>query len=212
MNFVTGAKHALYERKFAEHGASAAGVGWGGDAAKNRRRYDNFLDILNLFPVSAPSLLDVGCGYGELRRIFRERDIPVAYTGIDVSQSMVSFARELHGDECLFHCGDFLEFSRESGTVYDYVVCNGILTDRQGVKQSEMERFFHEIVPAMFGIAKSAIAFNVMSTRVDYFGEHLFHKSPVETFAWCLEELSPLVELRHTWPRYEYTVYVGKPS
>jgi len=70
-------------------------------------RYHSFL--LSLVPVSALSVLDVGCGLGRLtvKLAIPNREV----TGVDLSPEMIARARK-EGRGALhltFHCGDFLE-------------------------------------------------------------------------------------------------------
>ncbi len=211
MNPIADMKRTLYNQKFAEHGATSLAVCWGIDEKKNTIRYENFLDLLRFYPKKeAASILDVGCGYGRMKDIIADAGYSITYSGIDVSESMISYAKENCGQEATFHCGDFLKFAESSGNTYDYVLCNGALNDRYEFSLTEMEVYIRKFIKAMFSIATTGIAFNLMSTKVDFFGQHLFYKSPVEMFAWCIDELSPLVELRHIHPRFEYTIYVGR--
>ncbi len=211
---ITVKKCEQYEEYFNEYGAAPQGVGWGVNGGKNAIRYRNFLDIVSRFPVKGrATILDVGCGYGELLRLLRENQLPVEYSGIDVAGGMLRHAREKFGAAATFYEGDFCDFASKTSERFDYVVCNGILTDMpKGCSRFEMGQFARRIIRSMFVLAKVGIAFNHMSDQADFFADHLFHRSPVEVLAWCLDELSPIVELRHSLPRYEFTVYVGKPE
>ena len=61
----------------------------------------------------------------------------------------------------------------------------------------------------MFGCA---IAFNLMSDRVDFRVPELHYTSPAETLAFCQRELSRHVRLRHDYPLHEYTVHVRREA
>ena len=69
------------------------------------------------------SLLDVGCGLGDLWAFLKARDISVAYTGVDLAEKMVAAARDRHRDAD-FQCGDVFAggmFEPSSGdTILNY--------------------------------------------------------------------------------------------
>lgn len=204
-------------KKFQEHGATAKGVDWN-DEGEMRFRYDKILRVLDRDfdrPAGPPSLLDVGCGWGGLLGHCQEGGLAVDYTGIDVVEEMVAYARD-H-----FPAGRFLVqdvFDMEGDGLYDYVVCNAILTQRLSATVIEMERFSNAMIRKMFALSRFGIAFNHMSTRVNFMVPNLYYRSPTELLAYCLSEISPKVRLDHGYSSlktgkgkfYDFTVYIYK--
>ena len=164
-------------KKFQEHGATARGVDWN-DEGEVRVRYDKFLRVFDRDferPAGPPSLLDVGCGWGGLLAYCQEKGVAVDYTGIDVVEEMVAYGRE-H-----FPAGRFLVqdvFGLDGEGRYDYVVCNGILTQRLSATIVEMEQFSNALIRRMFTLSRFGIAFNHMSTRVNFMAPNLYYRSP----------------------------------
>ena len=128
MNSISQNLKDHYRKTFLKHGASSEGVDWGPDPSKALIRNSKMLEVLR--PVGQkekrPSLLDVGCGYGALAELIKLRNTNVDYYGIEIVPEMVNFATNKHPD-CQFFQGDFLEFS---GGNFDYVICNGMLTQK----------------------------------------------------------------------------------
>ena len=91
---------------------------------------------------------------------------------------------------------------------FDYVVCNGILTQKLDVPGLAMDQFAARLIRRLFLLCERGIAFNVMTTKVNFFSNNLYYRNPSELLAWCMNELSPYVKLDHSYPLYEYTVYV----
>jgi SAM-dependent methyltransferase len=150
------------------------------------------------------SVLDVGCGYGGLLQYAQQRKFSLDYLGIDVAENMVRWATEnLQGGA--FVCGDVLE--HPLGT-YDYVVCSGILTQKLTASMADMDAFAARLIRRMFDLCRHGIAFNVMTTKVNYFADNLYYRNPAEMLAWCMTEISRHVRLDHSYPLYEYTVYL----
>jgi len=194
-----------YEKTFSEFGASSKGVDWGKDEDVILR-YENMLSVVREGS-SAVTLLDVGCGYGGLLEFAHERGMNLDYTGIDVAENMISYAKEQHaGGE--FVIGDVLLHTFDSR--FDYVVCNGILTQKLATTIREMDQFANDLIRRMFELCGTGIAFNVMSNKVNFIAENLYYRSPVEMLAFCLDNLSTKVRIDHAYPLYEYTVYVYK--
>ncbi len=102
---------------------------------------------------------------------------------------------------------DLLE-DPEALPLFDYVVANGVFTQKVDNAFNDMWRYFTELVPAIFAKARRGIAFNVMSTQVDWQREDLFHLPFDALAAFLTSEVSRHFVVRHDYGLYEYTVYV----
>ena len=195
-----------YSEKFKEFGAVPRGVDWG-TIEDTTLRYKNMLALKREFSSQRTSFLDVGCGYGGLLDYAISQDFELDYFGIDVAQNMIDYARENHPNTAFF-LGDFLNYQFHQ--TFDYVVCNGILTQKLETSITEMEHFANSIIKKMFKISEIGIAFNVMSNRVNYMVDNLYYRSPTELMEYCFDHLSRKIKIDHSYPIYEYTVYVYK--
>lgn len=201
---------AHYAQTFAQHGPKPEGVDWGSRSDLHRLRLEKMLAVLSEPPGECPpSLLDVGCGYGSLWQLIRERGQPLHYTGIDVCEPMVQYARHLNPD-AHWIVGDFMDL--ESNKKFDYVVCNGILTQKLGIPVPEMDDFLRQLVTKMFKQCRVGAAFNLMTTHVNFTAPNLYYKNPLEIVDWCMNELTKKIRLDHSYPLFEFTVYLYKNS
>lgn len=198
-----------HERVFAEHGATPKGVDWGVREADTILRYEKMLEVLppRKNGERVPRILDVGCGYGGLLDHMLAHGISADYTGIDICAPMIETAKAKHPEADFRHC-DIFE-TRDIGE-FDYVICNGIMTQKLEATIPEMTKFVHSLVRILFEVAREGVAFNLMSNRVNFMAENLFYQSPVEMLSWCMNELTPNVRLDHAYPLYEYTLYLYK--
>lgn len=200
---------AHYTAKFAEHGPTPRGVDWN-RTADVELRYEKMLAVARDNAAGA-TWLDVGCGYGGLLEYAGRTGRELAYTGIDVSAPMIEFAARQF-PAARFECADLFDLPAgglpAGGPGFDYVVCNGILTQKLGAGIQDMERFARRLIQAMFALCRRGAAFNVMTSRVNFTAPNLFYKSPVEMLAFCLDEVTTRVLLDHSYPLYEYTVYL----
>lgn len=196
-----------YARTFAEHGETSQGVDWGERNADHLLRLEQMLAVVEVGESESvrKSLLDVGCGFGSLFELIKQREIDISYTGIDLCEAMIGAARRRH-PQVEWLVGDILERSGEKS--YDYVVCNGILTQKLGVSQRDMDAYLKALVRRMFDMARIGIAFNVMTTYVNFMAPNLYYRNPSELLAWCMSELTPKVRLDHAYPLFEYTLYL----
>jgi 2-polyprenyl-3-methyl-5-hydroxy-6-metoxy-1,4-benzoquinol methylase len=217
MDPSTKTMHDYYAGTFKEHGATAKGVDWK-DENEMLFRYDKMLAVMqkDFTKVPAPpSLLDVGCGWGGLLRRACSLNIPLKYTGIDVVETMVEHGRIEFKDATFLHQD---VFALESESSYDFVVGNGIFTQKLDVTNPEMERFTRKMMRKMFQLCRHGVAFNMMSTRVNFMVNNLFYQNPSDLLSWLLSEVSPRVCLDHGYSSlvngkgkyYDFTVYIYK--
>ena len=190
-----------YAGGFSKHGCTSQGVDWGPHEDRALLRHQKTLEVIKSTPCS---LLDVGCGYGALLDVAKQDGLD--YTGIDIVAEMTAKGRERHPQAC-FIDGDFLGHPMAE-KAFDYVICNGILTQKLTASIADMDTFSKKIINKMFACARKGIAFNLMSTHVNFMADNLFYKSPLETYAWVTQNLSPFVRLDHTYMPFEYMVYV----
>jgi SAM-dependent methyltransferase len=205
MNPISKTLGRHYSGKFSVHGPSPEGVDWGPDEAKMFLRYDKMLGVVNFAAGNRASLLDVGCGYGGLQQYAIRKDIDLDYTGIDVAANMIEWAGANLPSGNFVH-GDILD--QNFDRAFDYVVCNGILTQRLEATGLEMDQFANQVIRKMFSLCTIGMAFNVMTTKVNYHSSNLYYRNPAELLSWCLNEITPHLKLDHSYPLYEYTIYL----
>lgn len=201
-----------YSEKFAEFGATAKGVDWGREEDV-RLRYEKMLAVVRqgYVEVNEPvTLLDVGCGYGGLLGYAQKSKptLSLQYSGIDVAANMISWGKE-HFDQAEFIEGDFLQFDLDERK-FNFIVCNGILTQKLDTGLMDMDRFAKKLIRKMFDSCNIGIAFNVMSSYVNFYAPNLYYKHPSEMLSYCLSEISQRVMLDHSYGLYEYTLYIYK--
>lgn len=198
---------AHYEQTFRRHGATSEGVDWGSDSSRLALRYDRMLDVARAEPPSGWSMLDVGCGYGGLLEHARALGLQPQYHGMDISQAMIDWARRHHSDAS-FACCDIL--SQPLQLSHDYVTCNGVLTQKLDTPLLAMDEYAQRLVRTLYTVARKGVAFNIMTTKVNFFAPNLYYRNPIEMLGWCMSELTPHVRLDHSYPLYEYTIYLYK--
>jgi SAM-dependent methyltransferase len=195
-----------YEDCLAQHGDSHLGVDWP-NATDAETRYRVMLDVFREPRSRDLSLLDFGCGAAHLlEHLQRSGNHNVCYVGVDASPCFIDLSRRKFPDTA-FHCLDVLIDDSPLPEV-DYVVMNGVLTEKRGLSFDDMYEYMTQLLPRVFSCAKVGMAFNVMSYHVDWQRDDLFHL-PYDTLAAFLKaNLSRHFAFRADYGLYEYTAYV----
>lgn len=183
---------------------AAEGAQWT-DSATQMRRFEILTDIGDL---RAATVLDLGCNTGALYGFLRDhRGFRGEYVGYDVAEPAILRARQRFPG-VRFELRDILTEGLDR--TFDFILMSGVfnnqLSDNQGL--------LHEVLRTLYPHVKVGLAFNLMSSYVDYREEDLAYFDPEPVFHFCKETLSPRVTLRHDYlvkpdiVPFEFTIYV----
>jgi SAM-dependent methyltransferase len=202
---------ALCEAYLEEFGDTFQGVGWTKRPEFADRRYRIMLDVIPPEPRTPVTLLDFGCGASHMYEyIVRHGVANVEYAGLDLSPKFLELSRRKHPHNTYYQL-DILEDASPL-PMFDYVVLNGIFNSRCDMAYSEMLEYWQRLVSAAFTKTRAALAFNVMSTQVDWERPDLFHLPFDVAAAFVSEGMSRRFVIRHDYGLYEYTMYVYRES
>ncbi len=147
-------------------------------------------------------VLDVGCGFGGFFDYCRHFGQPIIYTGIDIVPALLEEGRRRH-PEATFIEMDLLEASDD--LEFDYVVSSQGFNNNY--TYSDNWQVMKEALAKCFRIAQKGVAFDMMSSYVDFKEDHLYYFEPARVFEFC-KRLTKRVTLRHDYPLFEFCVYL----
>ena len=197
---------AHYEACLARFGDTHRGVDWP-NAHDAEKRYRVMLEVIRPSSQKPTSLLDFGCGVGHLLEYLRNQEWKgIDYIGLDMSPKFVDLCRQKFPSD-QFLCADVLQGECSLPEV-DYVVMNGVFTEKRSLPFDEMFDYFREVLRRVYPLARRGIAFNVMSRHVDWEREDLFHLPFDVLAAFLRAEISRNYQFRADYGLYEYTAYV----
>lgn len=195
-----------YEACLDLHGDNHLGVDWP-DAADAEKRYSVMLDVIREPRPEPVSLLDFGCGLSHLLDYICRNDFRgIDYHGLDASARFVAASHRKYPETPYFQL-DILE-SDQTLPNFDYIVMNGVFTEKQSLSYSRMYEFLEATLSTAFAHARKGIAFNLMSKHVDWERDDLFHVPFDEVAGMVRSRLSRNFIFRNDYGLYEYTVYV----
>ncbi|KKK76052.1 hypothetical protein LCGC14_2867560 [marine sediment metagenome] len=197
-----------YESCLEKYGDSHLGVDWPkiGDVDK---RYQVMLEIIDLHIKGKIKLLDFGCGTSHLYEYIKKHNREkIEYYGLDISEKFINLSKSKFPSITYYH-SDILEDDTCIPN-FDYIIMNGIFTEKRGLSFNEMLDYFKELIEKVFKKANRGIAFNVMSKHVDWERDDLFHL-PFDVMADFLKKnISRHFIIRNDYGLYEYSVFVYK--
>jgi len=197
-----------YESCLEQYGDTHLGVDWPKKEDADIR-YRVMLEVIKQEMPGSIRLLDFGCGASHLYEYILKQNIRnIEYSGLDLSEKFIELSRSKFPANN-YYCLDILE-EDSSIANFDYVIMNGVFTEKRELSFDEMFSYFKQVLSTMFGKTNVGIAFNVMSKHVDWEREDLFHL-PFDTLAdFLTKELTRNFVIRNDYGLYEYTTYVYK--
>jgi cyclopropane fatty-acyl-phospholipid synthase-like methyltransferase len=179
---------------------------WRASCWESQEDQDRHFDLLtSSIPwQNGGSILDIGCGQGDLYRLVKERNKDMHYTGIDVSPLMVCNANSRYPDGN-FACIDFLSDAFPD-IKYTYVLAIGAFN----LKVSDQKNYIERCISRMLKHATAGVMFCLTSDKGDSSGryEQIYYYQPSEVLSYCLS-LTPKVIINHGSLPHEMAVYMS---
>ena len=198
----------LYEKSLSDHGLDSKSVGWK-DEGSQLLRFQKLVCVID-GKSAAPeeiSVNDLGCGYGAM---FKYLDAMEGvrlkrYFGYDISEEMLNTARGVVADER----AEFLQ-SPHVTTLADYSFVSGTFNVKLESSDEIWGAHIKEVLLNLAEHSRRGLAFNLLSTYVDWKQENLYYGDPFMFFDFCKRNISPYVALLHDYSLYEWTIVVRK--
>ncbi|WP_448213114.1 class I SAM-dependent methyltransferase [Colwellia sp. MEBiC06753] len=196
-----------YQNLLATHGPSVEAV----QHVSTESQYKRF-EILTSIAPDINSIIDVGCGLGDMYAYLLQHKYQGKYLGLDFVEEFVAAAKESFQahSKAGFDTFDITQQNLPHG--YDYILLSGVFNN----KMLDNEAFMLESIRKMYAACNKGVAFNAMSTYVDFFNDELYYADPLKVFDFCKKELTSKVVLKHDYIvkegsiPYEFTIFLYK--
>ncbi len=160
-----------------------------------KMRFEAF--VLN-HDLSGRSLLDVGCGVGDLLNHLQRREIDCEYDGFDISPEMVKLCREKFPG-IRFESGNFLDWN--PGKSFDYTIAVGI----HNIKLDGAREVLERVTRKQFELSRIAAHVSLLTDRYAGFAPHILAWRVEEVLSMALE-ITPYVVLRHDYLPNDFSI------
>ncbi len=148
------------------------------------------------------SILDIGCGTGDLLKYLISKNIQCEYTGIDHIKDFITLAGEKYKNQnnTSFLLGDF--WTADLGK-YDYVLASGALSYRNADPN-----FIFKMIAHLFSLSKKALAFNLLE-KTDLKNGGLVAYNKNEILGFC-KKLSSNVILKDDYLEGDFRILINQ--
>ena len=191
-----------YSTRYKKFGYSPLTLGW--DKGKQNIRFDV---LTSEYDFSGKSILDIGCGFGDLNKVLQEKfDNNYIYTGVDLVPALVSEARlRYSGKNHKFIVDDFLDINIEEK--FDYALASGVFN--HSLSGADNYELIEATIDKALSLTDDGVAFDFLSDKVDYKHDHTFHSSP-EKILSIAYKFSRNIILRNDYMPFEFSIFIFK--
>lgn len=160
---------SFYDGHIDEYGSGPRAVGW----TDKRSQEARFAAVCRIGDLDGTSVLDVGCGLGDLCGYIENHFQNMQYAGIDINPRYIEQARRAYPD-AHFETADFNTYEGKS---VDYVLASGVFA----IKIPDHKTVYFEQIKKMFALARKGVAFTMLNKE---------HHADDETYAaYAIEEV-----------------------
>lgn len=200
---------AHYQKLYQQHGANHNAVQHVSKASQQIR-----FAIFHSLIKNSDSVIDLGCGLGDMLIYLREKGFKGRYLGCDFVPEFISFAKQAYSDDKHAEFVEFDIFKDKLPNDFEHILISGIFNN----KMADNFTFLSDTLAMSFRACRHSVIFNALSDFVEFQDPELYYISPLEIFEHCKLHLTPYVLLKHDYVTkqggfpYEFTMQLSKQA
>lgn len=184
-----------YDKRFHKYGYHPKTLGWG--KARHRLRYRI---LLNYWKLAGHTVLDYGCGFGDMFGYCQSQHLDVNYSGIDINPTLIREGKRQYPAADLSVRDPMTEnFER----TFDITLASGLFN----TELIDNTAFIHKCFALFSRISKYGFAANFLSSNVDYKVDGLYYSDPKDILELAYSH-SRKVALVNNYMPFEFTIFV----
>ena len=171
-------KKLNYSLRFRKFGAQPKALGWHSNKAAEQR-YEQIVANINF---KGKTILDVGCGFGDIIPFIKKKTENFEYTGVDIVPEFIKEARK-HYSKYRFLVRDY--FRKPIAKKYDIIIANGSLNSNI----SRNLQFRQKAIRMMFDHVNEILFFNMAGKYPQpktFKRSNVWFADPLEVLRYCL--------------------------
>ena len=185
-----------YDERLNSHGDSPLTLGWtrGRQSLRFRILLERIADVVRPLTV-----LDFGCGFGDLFAYLQQHHPRWSYLGVDINPRLVEIGRAKFPEAQLEVSEDLARL-----TDCDYVVASGVFNSRV----MDNEAWLRECLAAFAERARLGFSVNFLSSTAAVRDDDLYYWSVAEVAA-IAQSLTKRFSIDHAYMPFEFTLHVA---
>jgi len=198
-----------YNNRLMSYGKDIKTLGWGSAEQQECR----FLNIITPLDINGKSILDIGCGFGDLFTFLASSSIK-CYTGWDLNPDLLKQANHIDNPKVQYDIKDISNEVIDSVNRFDIGIMLGLLN--YNLKSVDLNyEYSMQLINNAFSCVKEVLVVDFLSTHLapEYPKEDfVFYHDPIKMFEFAFT-LTPNVVLKHNYapiPQKEFMLFLYK--
>jgi len=163
-----------------------------------RTQLVRFEAFLQTHDIDGKSILDIGCGTGDLWQYLQAKSISCSYAGFDLSPVMIKRCEERFPG-IAFNSGEFVEWSKDKQ--FDYTIAIGI----HNIKVDGCWEILTQMTKTQYELSRHAAHISILTDRYEGFAPHIQAWNAERVLAMALE-ITPYVVMRHDYLPNDFSI------
>ena len=205
--FLNQRIYKIYSKRFLKYHNTPKGVFWNSKLSQDLRLNIILDKILDNTKVDPFTIADIGCGYGRLFEIIRERNLEsrIRYSGFDINKNFISFCKT----NKKFENANFYVDSQPHRN-FDYIVMSGTynLTPTNNLKL--FEEYLRQNLKSNWNKVGKAMIFNCLISRERIIKNKLYYTEISWIKKFCEENLNKPIISKHKLLEDDITIFIQK--
>ncbi len=199
----------IYKERFYKHNNTPKGVFWNSKLSQDLRLNIILDKIINNLQSNVITIGDVGCGYGRLLEIIKERNLDnkIQYNGYDINKELILFCKSQKN----FKGVDFKISTHPSQNV-DYVIMSGTynLTPFNNIKL--WEDYIIENLKSNWKFTNKGLIFNCLVNEKSKIKNKLYYTKLSWIKNICENNFGKTEISKHNLLKDDITIFIDKLS
>ncbi len=205
--FLNQRIYKIYSKRFLKYHNTPKGVFWNSKLSQDLRLNIILDKILDNTKVNPFTIADIGCGYGRLFEIIRERNLEsrIRYSGFDINKNFISFCKS----NKKFKNANFYVDTQPHHN-FDYIVMSGTynLTPTNNIKL--FEEYLRQNLKSNWNKVSKAMIFNCLISRERIIKNKLYYTEISWIKKFCEENLNKPIISKHKLLEEDITIFIQK--
>ncbi len=186
-----------YDERLRIYGYNPKSLGW-----LTGKQGIRFHILTSIGKLNNSSVLDIGCGFGDLYGFLNYMKYKCNYLGLELNPNLIEYGRKRYPN------ADFKKFNIETDKIsgkFDWIIISGLFN----FKRRKNYEFIESSLKKAFRSCREGIGVDFLSSYVDFKNKDAYYVSPEKILKIC-KKLSKRVVLRHDYLPFEFCVYIYK--
>ena len=199
---------SIYDERYKKYLNTPKGVFWNSKLSQDLRLNIILDKIIKDLKSNKVSIADVGCGYGRLFEIIKERNLDdkFQYNGFDINKELISFC----SNEKNFENGNF-EIKTHPSKNVDYVIMSGTYNLTPTSNKTLWENYIITNLKSNWKFADKALIFNCLVKDKREIDRTLYYTELSWIKKMCEENFCNPEVIRHNLLKEDITIILKKP-